>query len=271
MSADEPLEPVRSPLGANLLAILLAFAGGAAVMAGAAWFYGGFPARQPTLPPAIESVKAPHAAPQQILPPATDVATLSAREAELAGKLDRLEARLRDVDGGVRDAAGYATQAERLMIAFSVRRAIERGQPLGPLEMQLRRRFGEAQGEAVATIVQASGQPVTLEDLRLALDTIAPRLGSAPDESWWAGVRRVLGDLVVLRQSDSPSPRPADRLRRARRTLEEGQVEAALAEVAHMPGVDAAQSWVIAAKRYVASREALRAIEVAAMQTPAAR
>ena len=77
----------------------------------------------------------------------------------------------------------------------------------------------------------------------------------------------MIGDLVVLRQADAPSPRPADRLKRARRALDEGNVEAALAEVARLPGAADAQSWTSAAKRYIAARNALREIELAAMQT----
>ena len=153
------------------------------------------------------------------------------------------------------------------MIAFAVRRAIERGLPLGALEGQLRKRFGETHGEAVSIVIGTATQPVTLEDLRLALDTIAPRLAGSPDDGIWSRGKRLLSDLVVLRQADSPSPRAADRLRRARRALDEGNVEAALAEVARMPGAADAQSWTSAAKRYIASRNALREIEVAAMET----
>lgn len=270
MSGDEPsLEPARglSPLGTNLLIGALAFAGGIGGTALMLQLSGGSWQRAPVVATSPSPQPQPTAA---ALPPGTDLASLLAREQALAAKLDEVEKRLRDVDGGARTAASYATQAERLMIAFAVRRAIERGLPLGALEGQLRRRFGEAHGEAVATIIGAAREPVTLEDLRLALDLIAPRLGNAPSDSLWTIFRRGLGDMVVLRQRDSPSSRPADRLKRARRTLEEGQVEAALAEVAHLPGVDSAESWVTAAKRYIAARMALREIEAAAMETPAA-
>ncbi|MCW3834927.1 hypothetical protein ACFQ1E_02300 [Sphingomonas canadensis] len=268
---DEPLEPARRAArpGSGVTVGVLAFVAGAAAMGGAAWMLGLRPAPPPPPAPAVAApATQPHAAPSPVLPAATDVATLSARETELAGRLDRIETRLREADEGARTAESKATQAERLLLAASVRRAIERGLPLGPLEIQLRRRFGETEGDAVATLAQAAAQPVTLEDLRLALETIAPRLSSAPGEGWLAGMRRLIGDLVVLRQSDSPSPRPADRLRRARRALDEGQVEAALAEIAHMPGAGAAASWLDAARRYVAAREALRRIEAAAMATP---
>jgi len=268
MSGDEPsLEPARglSPLGTHILIGGLAFGGGIVGTALALQLSGSWP-RAPA--PVVASAPAPQPTPLA-LPPGTDLSSLSAREQALATRLDQLDARLRDVDAGARNASSYATQAERLMIAFSVRRAIERGLPLGPLEAQLRRRFGEGHGEAVATVVGAAREPVTLEDLRLALDLIAPRLSTAPTDSVWTSFRRAIGDLVVLRQGTSSS-RSADRLKRARRTLEEGQVEAALAEVAHLPGVARAESWVTAAKRYIAARAALREIEAAAMETPAA-
>jgi hypothetical protein len=271
MSPDEPLalEPARglSPLMTKVAIGAGAFVAGVAGTAGLLSLNG--PTPKPAPAPVVAAQ--PQAAPAPALPPATDVATLSAREAMLAGRLDQIELRLRDADNGARTAASYASQAERLLIAAAARRAIERGMPLGPIAPQLRRRFGEAHPDAVGTIIQAAGQPVTLEDLRLALDTIAPRLTSAPDAGIWARMTGGLGDLVVLRQSDSPSPRPADRLRRARRTLEEGQVEAALAEVARMPGAAAAESWLSAAKGYINARAALREIEAAAMEaSPAA-
>lgn len=268
-------EPPRTPLFRNPSLIGgAAFLGGLAVALGAVQLGGGFN-RAPAVPTTAPS---PLVQPQQqpqpslpSLPPGTDIATLNAREAMLAGKLDVIELRLRDLDGSARAASTYATQAERLMIAFAVRRAVERGQPLGALENQLRARFGERQSDSVAAIVQVAAQPVTLEDLRLALETIAPRLSAGPDDSLWAQARRMLGDMIVVRSADSPSPRPSDRLRRARRALDAGDVEAALAEIAHMPGAANAESWTSAAKRYVAARRALTEIERAAVEMPAAQ
>ncbi|HEX8300927.1 hypothetical protein [Sphingomonas sp.] len=269
--SDEPFapEPPRAPLFRNPSMVGgAAFLGGIAVALGAVQLGGGFNGTPAPAAVAVQPVPQPQPA-AAALPPGTDIATLDAREAALAGKLDLLELRIRDVDGSARAASSYATQAERMMIAFAVRRAVERGQPLGALENPLRARFGERQGEAVAAIVQVAGQPVTLEDLRLALDTIAPRLSSGPDDGLWANARRMLGDMIVLRSADSPSPRPSDRLRRARRALDAGDVEAALAEIAHMPGAANAGSWTSAAKRFVGARRALTEIERAAMESPA--
>lgn len=271
--SDEPFapEPPRRTLFRSPSLIGgLAFLGGLAVALGAVQLGGGFN-RAPMAPapaPVQLAQQQPRAA-LPALPPGTDIATLNAREAMLAGKLDALDLRLRDVDSSARAASSYATQAERLMIAFAVRRAVERGQPLGALENQLRTRFGEGQSDAVAAIVQFAAQPVTLEDLRLALETIAPRLGSGPEDSLWARTRRMLADMIVIRSMDSPSPRPTDRLRRARRALVAGDVEAALAEIAHMPGAVSAESWTSAAKRYIAARQALTDIESAAVEAPA--
>ncbi len=266
-SPEPPAAPIRSRT--PMIVGGIAFLGGIAVTAGAMQLGARLPyGAAPTPAPVVVTPQTLPAAQQAALGGA-DLATLNAREAELAAKLDQLSLRVRDVDGSARVASSYATRAERMMIAFAARRAIERGQPLGPLAAQLRERFGERHAEAVDTLVRTAAEPVTIEDLRVALDTIGPRLLSAADDSLWNHARRMLGDLVVLRQADSPSPRPADRLRRARRSLEAGQVEAALAEVAHLPGVDAGGSWVAAARRYVAARQALAEVEQAAIESPA--
>lgn len=269
MSPDEPLalEPARgpTPLATNVLIAAFAFAIGiAGTIAVMMW-------RGDTAPPPPAPVAntQPQPAPAPALPPGTDISTLAAREAMLASRLDALDMRLRDLDGSARNAASHATQAERLMIAFAVRRAIERGLPLGTLEGPLRGRFGEGHDDAVATLIGASAQPVTLEDLRMALDLIAPVLMGSASDSMWARGKRLVSDLIVLRRAGSLSSRPADQLARVRRALDEGNVDGALAEVAKMPGVADAQSWTSAAKRYIATRNALREIEAAALETPA--
>jgi hypothetical protein len=120
-------------------------------------------------------------------------------------------------------------------------------------------------------VLAAARDPVTLEDLRSGLDTIAPQLANgSPGQSWWASFSRAIGQLVVIHKADTPSPLPTDRLTRARRMLEAGQVEPALAEMRRMPGASAAQGWIGAAQRYVEARHALDALETAAVQGQAA-
>ena len=117
-----------------------------------------------------------------------------------------------------------------------VDRAIDRGIGLGYIEGQLRDRFGATQPRAVATVIRAARAPVTIEDLRLGLDSIAPDLVSGGHEALWAGLRNAISNLVVLHKEGSPSPRPSARMARARRLLEAGQVEAALAEIERFTG-----------------------------------
>ena len=248
----------------------VAFLGGVAVTAIVLTLTGLGPRGAPVAAPPAKTVVQPQPT-VPALPAGTDMATLNAREQALAGKIDQLELRIRDLNGSAQNASGYATRAERLMLAFAVRRAIERGETLGLLEPQLRARFGEKHGAAVDAIVNAARQPVTIEDLRVALDAIAPQLGSGADDGLWGRVRRILSDLVVVRQKEIPSPRTADRLRRARRALAESNVEAAIAEVAHTPGAGSAESWLGAARRYLAARRGLDEIERAAIAEPVAQ
>lgn len=202
---------------------------------------------------------------------ALDPAALASREATLAGQLTALEARTAAVTSDAAAAAAQAGRAEGMLIAFAARRALDRGMGLGYLEEQLRNRFGRVQPRAVTYVSEAARQPVTLEDLRQGLDAIAPGLSTASGDGWLTSLRREFAGLVVLREAGTPSPRPVDRLARARRLLDSGQVEAARAEVARLPGAGDAGNWMQAAERYVLSRRALDVIENAAIMGQASK
>lgn len=195
-----------------------------------------------------------------------DSDALNARQSAIAAQLATLEARAAIIDRDAQAAANNAGRAEALLIAFAARRAIDRGLALGSIEPQLRLRFGASQAGAVSTIIQSARAPVTLEDLRLALDASGPELttGAATD-GWWVSARRELSSLIVIRHEGTPSPRASDRLARVRRLLAGAQVEAALAEVARLPGAPKATPWIAAARRYVQAHTALDAIETAAI------
>ena len=269
MISDTPIEtPVPAPPRGNTLTValvagLIAFLAGLAVMAavfrfGAGWSTGSAPVPDPAQPALTAQAAAP---------PASDVATLAAREQAPAARLDLLDNRIQSSDADARTAAGYAGRAEAMMLVFAARRAIERGQPLGFAGNELRNRFGTIEPRAVATVVRAAGEPVTLEDLRQAFDQIAPRLSAGvPGEGWWQALRREATSLVIVRKDNAASPHPRARLARARRLLAQGHVEAALAEVARLPGAQGAESWMAAAGRYVETRSALDRLEVAAIR-----
>ncbi len=231
------------------------------------------PARIVTPPELVTA--APQPARVAAPPPAsTDPASLAAREEMLAAQLAALEQRTALVSGQAAASAGNANRAEALMIAFAARRAIDRGLGLGYLEQQLRDRFGASRPAEVTLVIQAARKPVTAEDLRLGLDTIGPQLalGSA-DGNWLEAFRRQIGSLIVVHRQGDPSPAPADRLDRIRRLLGQRQVEAAIAEVARLPGGEQATRWMAAARQFVAAHDALDTLEETALQgtaTPSA-
>lgn len=272
MSSHAPTDPTRSPgrrIGFLAALLLIAFVVGALVMG---WsMRSGRVFGRPL--PAQESVQEAEAArfvPAQPLSStgataAVDPAMLVTREAALAAQLAALEARAAMVATDAAAAGAQATRAEALMVAFAVRRAVDRGAALGYLEEQLRTRFGQAQPRAVAVVIQAAHTPVTLEDLREGLDAIAPGLQTGSEGGWWENFRRELGDLVVLRREGTPSASSIERLERAQRLLADGRVEDARAEVALLPGAQAATGWSRAAQRYALAHRALDVIETAAI------
>ena len=188
---------------------------------------------------------------------------------EITRRVAQLEQRIGQVDSQSRAAVGNADRAEGLLVAFAARRALDRGVSLGYLEALLRQRFAATQPQAVGTIITAAREPVTLQELQESLQQVAPQLtGGGPQQGWWDAFRAELGNLITVRREGSPSSEPRERLRRATRRLEAGQVDVALAEVLRLPGRDNAREWIEDARRYVSARRALDTIETAALLEP---
>jgi len=187
----------------------------------------------------------------------------------LAQRLAALEQRLGELGTEARVAVGSADRTEGLLVAFAARRALERGVGLGYLEGLLRQRFGESQAEAVGTIIAFAQAPVTLQQLQTNLTDLGPRLaGAAPGQNFWRALSAEFANLIVVRREGTQSTDPRERLARATARLEAGQVEEALQEVLRLPGRENGREWIDAAQRYVAARQALDAIELAAFVEP---
>ncbi|MEO1046456.1 MAG: hypothetical protein AAFX04_13530 [Pseudomonadota bacterium] len=206
-------------------------------------------------------------------PPPAEPAASSNDVSLVSGGLSRrvaeLEDRLSRINVQAQAASGNAARAEGLLIAFAARRALDRGSPLGYIEDQLKLRFGAAQPNAVATIIEASRNPVTMDELRTGLAEISPSAaGARTDEDWWTMVTRETRELFVLRKEGSSSPAPARLLERASRDLEAERVERALTEVQRLPNQEPAREWIALAQRYVTARRALDFIETAAILEP---
>ena len=273
--ADEAV-PTRGPSFrllaiAALLLLLIGIAGGGWAVNRWLTGDGAAPTANVIDPPAVrdmvEPVRIADAAPKGaplVVAPVDGANALAARVAELEQRLSRITLE-------AESASGNASRSEGLLVAFAVRRALDRGLSLGYLDAQLRLRFGDDQPNAVKTIIETSRDPVTLEQLRAELDTLAPQLvgrGGDDSGSLWTGFRRELSELFVVRAAGTQSPRAAERLDRARRYLGAGQADLAIAEVEAMPGAAAANDWLIDARRYHEARRALDLIETAAILEP---
>ncbi|MHA6318008.1 hypothetical protein ACXYN8_10135 [Altererythrobacter sp. CAU 1778] len=203
--------------------------------------------------------------------PVAAMARVEEQQGGMDSRLAALEQRLTRLDLQTQAASGNAARAEGLLIAFATRRSLERGDRLGYLGEQLRLRFGDAQPNAVNTLTQFSQRPVTLDQLLARLNTLSPTLDQASaDESALTMLRREMGELFTIRSEDTPSPQPQRRLERARRFLESGRANAAVAEVEALPGANGedAKRWLRDARRYASAQLALERIESAAILEP---
>jgi hypothetical protein len=244
--------------GRLLIALALLIAGAA----GAAWALARYDQAARFL--GVAPVQTPAAAPQRAAgtPPVPAQPQPSAdanRIAELEGRLSRVERSTQRVEGS-------AGRADALLVAFAARRAVDRGVALGFLEPLLVDRFAETHPGAVATIITGSHRPVQLNELISEYRTLGPNLrSSAPRDGWWTQFKREIGSLVQVRRADRPSTEPDARYQRALTQLEDGEVDAALAETMRLPGAPNAQNWVRKARQYVSIHRALDEVESAAL------
>ncbi len=257
----------RSGRGRAMLAVLLIIA----ALAGGAW-YGWKSGWLEVHMPGIAAAPVPAPSASMLQAAAQTTANLAATDAALtaaAAKVSALEQRLAELNQQAAAAAGQAGQAEALLVAFAARRAIERGQPLGYLEAQLRVRFGNTQQAAVDRVIAAAQKPMTLALLREDFERLGPQLiGGAKSEGTWDWMTRQMSELFVIRHSDSPSPTAESRALRVREALAGGRIDIAISEVERMPGKEAATEWLAHARDYAMTEHALDQLETAALSFP---
>lgn len=199
-------------------------------------------------------------------PPPMALATSDEADPATQARIAQLEGRLAAVEDRTRRTAGSVGRADALLIAFAARRAVERGVPLGYLEPLLSQRFGASSPRAVAAIITAAREPVTLKELVADYRALEPSLRRGPpDEGPWQALRRELGSLVAVHRASTPSPMAQARYGRAMAELERGNVGQALAETTRLPGAARANPWMAKARRYLLAQRALDEIEGAAL------
>jgi hypothetical protein len=270
MNEYTPTSANRSSLKPVLFAVLASFLLGASLVGYLAWRgYFGMSDGKPAAVPSSEST-ALLASPQPT--PSETAAAAVARVQETQGGLDQrlaaAEQRIARLDLQAQAAGGNAARAEGLLIAFAARRSLERGTELGYLADQLRLRFGDAQPNAVQTVIDFARDPITRDVLLARLDGLQPSLQAGSGRPTLGRLREELSNLFVIRRETTPSPQPERRFERARMLLETGRVDRAIAEVQMLPGSANAANWIASARRYERAQQALDLIETAAVQEP---
>ncbi len=273
MTDDHYKAPSRPrPVRTIIIAMLIAFIGGLALMA---WALTHWPAAQssvtadaptlPTLPKADVSTQ--HSVPATVLAPSSAPPLVSSPStAPIDVKMVTLEARMAEIDRHANTAADQSSRAEGMLLAFAARRAVDRGVTLGYLEGQLTKHFGTEQPRAVASIIATSHAPITLDALRAGLSTVAPEADPAQTQGdWWTRTRAKFSGLITVRKAGEASATPDERLARARLALSTGAVDNAMAEVARLPGGTATNAWLLAARRYLEAHNALDLLEASAL------
>jgi len=245
--------------GARLLIALALILAGAA---GAAWALARYDEAARFL--GVTPAQVPAVAPQRAVAQPPPIA--QAEPPDDGNRIAVLEGRMSRVERSTERVEGSAGRADALLVAFAARRAVDRGVALGFLEPLLVDRFGQTHAGAVATIITGSHSPVQLNELISEYRTLGPQLrSSAPEDGWWTQFKHELGSLVQVRRADRPSTQPDARYQRALTQLEDGEVDAALAETMRLPGAPHAQVWVRKARQYVSVHRALDEVESAAL------
>jgi hypothetical protein len=262
---DQPVaEPGISRRRFPVMIILLVVAAVVAAAAWYAWQSGTFKFAS------SEETPAPLLAP--VSPATQSAAIAAANDAALSGataKVYALEQRLAELNQQAASAAGQASHAEALLVAFAARRAIERGQPLGYLETQLRVRFGDGQPNAVNRVISAAQKPLTVPMLSEQLAQLEPQLiGGSATEGGWSWISRQMSELFVIRHESATSPTVENRVQRAREAMAGGRIASAIAEVERMPGKDAAREWLTRARELIITERALDQLETASLAFP---
>jgi hypothetical protein len=192
-----------------------------------------------------------------IAPPPSDQMV---RIAELEARVARAEAA---VTSGASAGAAPSNRINGLILAFAARRALDRGQALGPVEAELKAQFGASKPHLVAAVVAAAAEPTTLDQIQTEFAAVAPSL-SSDDGGWWSRLKAGLSGLVSIRSASTKSNDPAQLLDHAQKALAAGRVGEALGDVVNLPNRSAASAWMNKARRYAEAQRALDALEASA-------
>lgn len=167
-----------------------------------------------------------------------------------------------------------ADRAQAVLAVQLVRRAIDTGRPIGPLDAALRQSFEARYPAAVQAVSALGASPVTLASLRRDLDAmrVRPAAAGGPNQgkSWFDAFADSVSGVF---SSASATPRLAvSPLDAATAALARGDLAGATAQLRRVgdPTRPAVTSWINAAERLRIGTESLATLETATALLPPA-
>ncbi|MFN7177620.1 MAG: hypothetical protein ACK4MX_12125, partial [Thermaurantiacus sp.] len=168
-------------------------------------------------------------------------------------------------------SASMAVRAHEALLLGVVRRRLDRGTPLGPVEAPLARQFALRDPEAVTALLAWSRAPVGVSTLRVRLSEIAagPDFAGTETDSgtWGAQVREWIASLVEVRRAPGEGAvRPT--LPVAKEALAERDLARAIAQIERAPAGPRIAAWLADARRLAAAEAALDRLELLVLEDP---
>lgn len=188
--------------------------------------------------------------------------TATAAHESARGNLSAELQALTDNIARVSDQATTGDETVRDMFLLAVmRRMVETGRPLTPLDPYVAARFRARDGAAVDALLAWSREPQTRRTLAARLPELG-RTGAQADSqaagSFWERVKAGLAGLITVRQPDvAETPGRADVVREASAALRNGELELAISEMAAGPQDSATREWVRDGQLLLAAEVAL--------------
>ncbi len=191
--------------------------------------------------------------------------------AALRGSVEANGTRIAAINEATAEAAD---RAQGVLVVQLVRRAIDSGRPIGPLDAALRQSFEARYPAAVQAVTALGAAPVTPQALRRDLDALrfpvaAGKAGTARGgKTWFDSLSDAVSGIFAAEPASTggaPVVAPADS---ASTALARGDLAAAAAQVRRMPASPQATAWATAADRLRAGTEALAMLETATALMP---
>ncbi len=194
-----------------------------------------------------------------------------ARDAE---RIDRLTAALAALavtqqadrarsEAATATAIAAADRAQAMLVLVLVRRAVDTGRPLGPLDDALRRSFGERYPDAVKAVSALGAAPVSLASLRRDFNALRPAIGARVTDqrqSWWETLTTTIRAAVSSPVLGTPQAAPAAA------ALARGDYMAAAIQLRRLPSPPPALAlWLAAADRLQRGNQALATLEAVSL------